>query len=232
MAAMALVGALGLTSCDNETNDTQMITGYCTVEGSNPNYTFLMDGGGTVEPTPSSITEITGGKGMPTQRALVYIEYEKSDFIEVAGSNDWIIKNGEMKGGAGIEIGTLLSKSQAEQKNLLAADSIFKINKLNNCWAWNGYLNVSINGYYSYQNSRTVRPSFEVMVAETAENLMKLKVLYNRHSSKDAAIGGDVDLIKSYNIRQWLMGVPGKDSVTIEINVEDGMTKKLKTSRH
>ncbi|MBQ0056573.1 MAG: hypothetical protein KBT20_02850 [Bacteroidales bacterium] len=224
----------GFTSCLDENNgdSTHAYAGYFTVGHTDPNgiYTLYMDGGGIVEPTKSSVYDLTKSEKGLDKYERIYLEfsYKKENVMEGTDANKQnIVKNADLMYGLVIQTSNIFkTKEEAEVNNVLNPDSIHDVRSFST-WAYRGYLNLSING--SYGSEKVALPTASAYCDSIGENFASIKVLYNRH---DSISYGNGNYLYSFRLKPMFGLVAGsKDSVDIHVTIDGVGTKKTRLPR-
>lgn len=233
-----LIASLGLTSCIDDGDSRNYLAGHVTIEGTYPNYTLYHRQGYIIKLTPSSVSELTGGKGFGTnKRGFFNVSFRDEDvkYNYIEGTEklrDITIENAELISGSYVSTLNIMAHETAESKNLLAADSIFAINRYEDFWIDHGYLNIVVEAPYSIIDGGYVYPTMNVIYKEEdiKENAITLTMLYNRHTSKDAkkSIGS---FITAYPIKNLISAVPGNDSITVTVRTDGADRQVTKMAR-
>lgn len=229
-----------LTSClnsgENENTNDGYLTAYVTITGTYPSYVLLIDGGGEMTLTFESMNNATNNKGFgENKRAFFQIGYKNENITYKDGNKQYpIIRDAELVDGSYIPTSIGMEKNTAVMRNLCVPDSIDAIEKLGQAWYANGYMNVVYNAPYSITAKGSIFPSMNLMYDqdEMDTDLLKVVLLYNRHTGDDARIGGYLDLSNSFDISNILRQVPGTgDSIQVEVSVEKDIKTKFKVKR-
>lgn len=216
-----------LVSClKNDPVTSTTISGYFTIEGTYPNYTLYMDGGGIIYPTPESVSSITKGKGFGNiHRAGMAIRYDFDQVTEPqpGQKGEPIVKNARIEAYQELFERSILSTEAAQEKNILAADSLFDVVKATKLWYYHNYLNFEVSGFISAdQNTRTeIMPSLNLVCHSDSisANRLAFNACYNQHSKKDDwSHFGPYTLHTSYNITNLLRQTPGNDSINVVLH--------------
>lgn len=232
MVAVLCAIMLSVTSClKEETNKNLQFSGLFTILGSYPSYKLLDDGGNSFFPTVESVNALTSSKGFGSnKRIYLYGTYTESD-VKMNSDSTHTISNAILTGGTYVLTTNVLSLDEAKDANILSNDSIFDIQRINNCWIANGYLTTSINGQYSSDGKNAILPTTNAMVdsKNISENAIIFTLLYNRHSVKTTAAAGAADFLNSFDLTG--INIPGSDSVNVQINVQGADPIKFKVAR-
>ena len=232
MAAFCTVLA-AFTSCLNHDDDSLPVYyDYFTITQHGDGYVLYSDNDNVVVyPTATSVATVTAGKGFAdNKRVELYMEYNP-EYLTTEGEKK-VLRNAELKGGNYIRTLSLKSRTEAEAENLCVDDSIFSIESLDRVWARNGYLNTKVTGCYSGNNKGGIRPTVNLMLEYDAdvENAASIRLLYNRHSTKDCYTMGRTQFLTSYDA-SLLLEVPGSDSISLKVYTDSLNAKSLKIAR-
>lgn len=202
-------------------------------------YTLYVDGGGIVYPTAQSIYDICGPKGFgQNTRGAFYVNYTE-DCIKVSSDGTKYIENAKLTGGLYLPVNRILTLQEADSLHLTSADSTFYINKVDNFWAYRGYLNVMVTSGYTVKNFNRIEPTFTLTYntdsIRTHENELYLKLYYNRHSDKTGASSATDQFVESFPLSDLGPMIPGNDSVLVsfeyDVDVDKTRTLSMKVSR-
>lgn len=225
--ACALISCLASCSLDDAESSTKTISTYFTITGINPNYKLISDGGTIVYPTAESVSTITNTQGFGThKRAQLYAYFKDENVTTVNGAT--VIREAELQGGSYLDVTSAITAQQAQDKNITAADSIFAITSMDNCWLANGYFNTIFSANYSIELGNSIAPSAHLSAYSPADNILILSLLYNQHSKKDASTGSGSFAV-SFDISK--INVPGNDSIAVTFQGEGFTTSSNKVPR-
>lgn len=237
MLLVAVLSAFALTSC-NDSDSTRYLNGHVTIEGEYPNYTLYFREGYVAKMNPSSVSQMTGGKGFSAKRAYLTISFVDENVVYEyeSGTTDKVksitINNADLVGGNYITTLNVMPYENAEQKNLTVADSIFSIDKVEDFWIHRQYLNLVVSAPYSVSSSAYVYPTMNLTYKQSdiKENAITMTLLYNRHTKKDVS-SQTGSFITAYPIGSIVNYVPGNDSITVTVKTEGQPDKVTKIGR-
>lgn len=216
-----------LVSClKNDPVTSTTITGYFTIDGTYPNYTLYRDGGGIIYPTPQSVADVTSGKGLGNiHRAQIAINYDFDQVTEPqpGQKGEVIVKNARIVGLVPIDEQNILTNETAQEKNILATDSLFDVITVYQPWYSRFYLTLPVNAYYSVNTSlqKAITPTVNLVCHSDSisTNRVALNVCYNQHSKKDESSKYyKENFLTSYNISNLLRQTPGNDTVNVVLH--------------
>lgn len=221
----ATVAASLLTSCLDKGENTLMGFGYFTVENNGSTVILHQDGGGTVYPSSSSVSDLTQGKGMKDiERASFTYQYTEGNISQDGNS----ITDVKLITGETIPVEMPMTLQDAQAKNVMSEDSLNNISKVYQAWAYKGYLTLSIRGSYIYNSEKKsyLWPTMNLVYdpKETIPNELHLRFCYNKRVTKNEANAGERDFILSYRLQPFAMDPTVKDSVKLVITF-DGIAK-------
>lgn len=228
-----LLLAVTLTSClDSDDDNTLILNGHFTIEGTYPNYTLYHRAGYIVKLDPQNASEMTQGKGFVSPRAYFQIQYTQAD-VQESATGQVTISNAKIAAGSYVNVYDIMDRPTAEAKNYLSEDSLFSVTKLTDFWVQRGYMNIVISAPYSIVNQNGVYPAMNVSYSpdEIGENAVTLSLLYNRHTAKDVQTASDGSFVAAYPVRELLRMVPGNDSVRITLNLTGTVPQTIKVAR-
>ena len=216
--------SLALTSCLGEGDKEGQITGYFTVNTSGGQTVLYMDGGATIYPTPSSVADLTDGKGLSgVERAMFSLTYPEEFFIQK--ENGYIeIREAKLTNGDVLPVFVPYTSTEAaDAKNVTNTDSIQALNSLDQVWCYGGYFNVTSTTKYYIQDGKAVRPTLSCIMTQSEEDsrVININLLNNLHplNDKKESIGGNAQLLNSFNISKIKdeFMLSGIDSVTFVV---------------
>lgn len=225
-----------LASCNDSDNDSMLFTGHFVIEGSYPNYTLYHPGNYVFHLSPSSVQQVTGGKGFGEhKRCFFQLQFKQSDITysdPVNKTGEVTVNNAEIIQGSYVSEENPMHYTTAVDRNLTATDSIFPVEKFTDYWYHRGFLNLAVEAKYSIVNSQGVYPSMTLTYNEEdiTENSIVLKLLYNRHTSKDAS-NATGNFITAYPLDNIIYQVPGNDSIRVVVESMGGTTDEFKIGR-
>ena len=241
-AAFAAVMTLFVSCLDSEEDNTRYLQGAFTIQNGAGSVVMYMDGGNVVYPTASSVAALTDGKGFGSvQRALLTLTY----FEESATQNTdgtYVIRDAELKSGGKIPVHNFLTLDQAQAQNVLATDSVFSIdglNQTNGVWLYKGYMTVTYQTTYGVRNSKYVIPTLNATYQydENNPSVVDVTLVLNKHLSKGDMTVGSTELLDSFDLTMLKFKHPelATGEVTFNINYKtaDGnksVTRKIKSN--
>lgn len=221
LALSALAASTFLVSCLNGDGTNKYYgSGVFTVEKTAMGYNLYSDGAGMVRPTLQSVTDLVGAAGFQNgQRVVLDYTYTDDNFKEEPGKGSYI-DNVELYQGQQIPKVNILTKEEAESKNLLDPDSIFSIGSEISIWAYRGYLTTQHKGRFSVVSDKGIYPTLNIVYDKDengAPNNIRLKMYYNQHTAKNAQSTTQT-FFTSYPLSMFTSLIPGNDSVTFSID--------------
>lgn len=237
LMALSCVATLIFTSCISSDDDnTRYYQGYYTITGTYPNYKLIEDGGSIVYPTVASVNKVTESKGFgDNKRAIIAISYDEN-FLTTNSDGISVVRNAEIQSGNYLVNVTPISLAAAQDKNIIATDSVFSIGAFTNYWVSNGYLTTIFTAPVSYApdyltTGQLINPTVNLCINPTdiTENNVTLNLLYNRHTKKDAMSTNVPNLIYTFDIAN--INIPGSDTVNVTLKAEGTKEIKLKIPR-
>lgn len=227
-----LLLAVTFTSClDDDDDNTLMLRGHFTIEGTYPNYTLYHRGGYVVRLDPQSVNEATNGKGFVSPRGYFDIYYTQANVTQDVQGNI-TITNAKLGSGSYVNVYDIMDEPTAESRNLNAPDSVFSVSSLTDLWVHRGYMNVVVEAPYSIVSSNGVYPTLNMSYSPESigENALTLTLLYNRHTAKDVQTASG-SFVAAYPVSTLLRMVPGNDSIFVTLNMEGAASKTIKVGR-
>lgn len=225
--------ALMASACTNEDEYRYRtsFSSFFTVLGNLPNYRLIDDFGNVFYPTSESVNQITENQGFTDKRIQVYGTYDAEKDVTQDESGLYTVRNVKLQGGQYIPIVKPMSTEELNKANLLSVDSMFPIERLENCWFANGYMNTIFEAKYSANGNKYIMPSVSLYAVpdKIKENAVTLEIIYNRHSSKNTMNAGTAELIYSYDISS--LQIPGSDSVNVRVEIIGAPPYTTKVSR-
>lgn len=221
---LALCAAPTLTSCLEDVDEGEneaLFQGYFTTDGTASSIILHQDGGGTVYPDVSTIKN--PADFLKNERYLLQFKYKQKNISEDGNS----INSAELYGGEVIPVSNPMTLALASDsiRQVMSTDSLFSMRKLTGVWAYRGYLNVIINGDYSYvvKNGETVYIRPTITAVFDPEKLQEpdrldLTLCYNRHTDNSAYTATAYDFMTSFRLGQFAALVPGNDSIRITLS--------------
>lgn len=223
------------TSClgeHNEEDNEYLYQGYYTVGGDASQIILYQDGGGKVYLDMTSVPK--PAEFVKQERFYLQFKYRLGDVSEDGNS----IRGAVLFGYKVIDIGSVLGSTEAAEKNITAADSLFAVNSFDGVWAYRGYLTTVVNARASYKGGETIYPSCNLVFDADAvqSNRIRFNLCYNRHSAKEYNSSGQMidtngvgpyQLPCSYRLDQLDGLVPGNDSIEVTIEAKDLADKSL-----
>lgn len=223
-----LCSAVGLTSCNDDEVSKIQVSAFGTLEGSYPNYSFYVDGGGVIRPSVESVVKFTSGKGFSDnlKRAWMVFVYEQPNLTyaptsDPAVKGEAIISKAEIVGGKAIPVVYPLEAAEAEAQKVTDRDSLFAINSFDHVWYYRGYLTARVSSNYSIKNNEGVYPTMNLVYdpVDYSSDTLRLKLCYNRHSSSTDVVGG-TDIFDTSFPMNSLFSEYQKDSINIVVAAE------------
>lgn len=237
-AALAAVMTLFVSCMDSEEDNSRYMQGVFTIQNTTSSVVMYMDGGNVVYPTATSVSALTDGKGFGSiKRALLTFTY----FDESATQNTdgtYVICDADLKSGAVLPVHDFLTFEQAQTQNVLAADSVFSIdglNQNNGVWLYKGYMTVTYQSTYGVRNSKYILPTLNATYQydETTPSVVEVNLILNKHLSKGDVTSGSTELIESFDLTKLKYRHPelATGDVTFNINYKTADGNKSVTRK-
>lgn len=242
-AAFAAVMTLFVSCIDGEEDNSRYMQGVFTIQNAASNVVMYMDGGNIVYPTASSVNSLTDGKGFGSiKRALLTMSYLEENATKNA-DDTYVIRDAELQSGGVIAVRNFLTLDQAEAQNILATDSIFTIdglNQTNGVWLYKGYMTVAYQSTYAVRNTKYVLPTLNATYQYDVNNpsVVDVNLVLNKHYGKGDVTSGGSEFIESFDLTMLKFKHPELttvDEVTFNIHYKavDGdksLTRKIKAN--
>lgn len=229
-----LTVALTITSClDSDDENTLMLRGHFTIEGTYPSYTLYHRDGYIVRLSPQSVTEVLGATGFGShKRVFIEVYYTQENISEDPMTHQLTISNANLGNGSYVDEADILTIGDARDANLTAPDSIAPITAIGDVWAHRGFLNVTVTGPYLINGNYIVQPTMSMAYdpESVADDALSLTLLYNRHTSTTAQTYSG-NFITAYRLSDILPFIPGNDSISVTVNADGVAAKTVKIGR-
>lgn len=228
-----LVASMTFVSCNNDTSESTLVGyEYATAwKDASGNYVFYTDNNNVIRLNAMSSKQVNDAFKGKVERAFLYYQYNTSEVVQ---SNNVVTVNNAVavQGTQRISVDALETTASATEKNLLVADSAFAVSSVDILYAYKGYLNIGVVSQYSVVNSKGVYPTLTAVVDESdvSENAITVHLYCNRHSPKNAQVGGSVGVTHSFRINNLDTHIPGNEDVTLTLKVE-GYDNKMLTKQ-
>lgn len=229
IATIALTQTVALTSCLSSGEDDQHSAyGYFTVTGNTTEgYTLYQDGGGTVIPTMSSVSDLTQGKGFQNiERVMLSYTYQDKDISEDGKS----VTGAKLTAGESYTPLTPISKEVADSQNILNGDSIFEVANVSHAWAYRGYLNIIYTAYYAWNEKKNGYLYPTVSLVYDTERMtateLNLTLCHNERRAKGAAPAGSMSFTECFRLTPLQFAAAAADTVTCNIGMA-GISKPI-----
>ena len=218
-ALFCIMSSLCFTACmDDSDKSVQTLANYFTITGVSPNYTLYSDDGYlTVNLDPANLPT-TGMSDY--KRGFFYVQYDMKH-VQTDANQHSVLNNAIIVGGEYIPVAETMTKQQAEEKKVTAADSTFEMQSIEKPWYVRGYITVKVKSYYFADKSGDyILPTHNLVFDEKdiTENAIKYTIHCNRHPKENQTKYGPQIFLNSFYARYDLMAVPGSDSINVTIS--------------
>ncbi|MDO4497510.1 MAG: hypothetical protein Q4B58_06765 [Bacteroidales bacterium] len=202
------LGIVCLSSCMDGGDSDVTVISHATI-GTDPasGYRFYLDSG-----EEAILSGVNAQQIKDARRAMVQFSFDPEKDLQKVGDKSYI--NGKFLAAVKVDVDKILTQLAANDKNLLARDSVYTIESFKSCWASNGYLCVECVS--AYANMKVPTATFFYNNMDLKADTLQINVAMNRHST--ASVSGQVSTFNCLSLSQFAQKYGyGRDSVVISI---------------
>lgn len=228
---------LMFSSCLDDAESTGQMACVVTIENTTNQVILHMDGGlATIYPTMESVNSVGSDLFKVYKRAYVYFSYPEDRVSEENGKS--VFRDVTLEGFQAVSVLDMLTKTQAEEKNLLETDSISTINNVLSAYVDNGYLTYYYNTYYMIRDGKGILPSLNLVMEQDEDNFLSWNgtLLLNMHKTgdytKESQSSYTIELFNSFDLTPLRSQYPpsGLDSITINVKTQGKSDVKFRVA--